>query len=111
MPMAYDVDNLAAEGSGAPAHEAIAILSDGQVIARSRMWQVLASGDSNVVITVPDLRLIRAVLDVQFWSLPDTSVKEGYMDKRIHGNVVGMTIYEVEAGTTLIVEVIALGPP
>lgn len=109
MPMAYDTGNKA--NTNEPPHEPLAILSDGQVIARSRMWQVLGSGDSAVVVTVPDLRMIRAVLDVQFYSDPDTSVQEGYMDKKIYGNTVGMTIYELEAGTTLIVEVVALGPP
>ena len=108
MPMAYDTADKA--NTRWPPHEVLAQLMDGQVIARSRMWQVVGSGNNNIVVTVPDLREVRAVLDIEFWTDPDTSIYHD-MDKRVHGNVVGMTVYQVAAGTTLIVEVIALGPP
>ena len=107
--MYYDTGDIA--HLGWPSHEVLAQLMDGQVIARSRMWALVnGQTDTPVVITVPDLREVRAVLDIEFWTSPDTSIYHD-MDKRVHGNVVGITVYQIAAGTTLIVEVIALGPP
>jgi len=89
----------------------VAITQDGKVIAKSRTWEVLGSGNNNIVATIPDLRYIETVLNVEFYSDPDTNVEGGYMDKKITGNVVGMTIYGLTAGTTLSWEVVAVGPP
>ena len=89
----------------------MAITQDGKVIAKSRHWEVLGSGNQNIVAVVPDLRYVETVLQVEFYSSPDTNVEGGYMDKKITGNVVGMTIYGVTASTTLYWEVVAVGPP
>jgi hypothetical protein len=92
-------------------HCVVAELKDGRVIAQARYSQVVSSGDSAINVRVPDLREVEHVLQVEFYSNPDTSVQEGFMDKKITGNIVGMTVYEVEATTTLTTEVIAIGPP
>jgi hypothetical protein len=90
--------------------EIVAITQDGKVIAQARRAQVLAAGDRMMNIRVPDLRYIEYVLNVSFFSNPDTWLHH-HMDPTIVGNVVGMTIYQIQAGTTLTVEVIAIGPP
>ena len=92
-------------------HAVVAITQDGKVIAKARSWQVLASGTSNITCAIPDLRYVETVLNVEFYSSPDTNVAGGYMDKKITGNVVGMTIYGLTAGTTLSWEIVAVGPP
>ena len=89
----------------------IATLKDGRVIAYASKTQVVSAG-TNVAITVPvpDLRNVEYVLEVNFKTDPDTTVY-GPHDKKITGNVVGLTIAEVAAGTTLTTEIIAIGPP
>jgi len=91
--------------------EVVGILKDGRIIAKAWRSAVVAAGNVNFVVRIPDLKYIDAVLNVEFYSDPDTYIESGYMDKKISGNVVGMTIYGVHAGTTLTVEVVAVGPP
>jgi len=91
--------------------EVVATLRDGRIIAKATRSMVVSAGNVNFVIRVPDLKYIETVLNVEFYSDPDTYIESGYMDKKITGNVVGMTIYGVHAGTTLTVEVVAIGPP
>jgi len=90
--------------------EVVATLRDGRIVAKATRSAVVAAGDVNFVIRVPDLKYIETVLNVEFYSDPDTYIESGYMDKKISGNVVGMTIYGVAAGTTLTAEVVAIGP-
>jgi len=92
-------------------HDRVATLQDGRVIAQAKRSTIVDAGNVNFNIRVPDLRMIEYVLQVEFYSDPDTYIESGFMDKKITGNVVGMTIYGVAAGTTLTVEVIAIGPP
>jgi len=92
--------------------EVVATLRDGRIIAKAtRSVVVPARGNVNFVIRIPDLKYIETVLNVEFYSNPDTYIESGYMDKKISGNVVGMTIYGVASGTTLTGEVVAIGPP
>jgi len=91
--------------------EVVGILKDGKVIAKATRSAVVSAGNVNFVIRVPDLKYIDTVLNVEFYTDPDTYIESGYADKKISGNVVGMTIYGVHAGTTLTVEVVAVGPP
>lgn len=104
-------------------HDRIAVLQDGRVIAMGK--NILAknthfSGQACEVVNVrvPDLRMIEYVLNVQLHMDPSGMVQcldpiYGVVNKKIVGNVVGMTIMgkENDAGGTLIVEVIAIGPP
>ncbi len=94
--------------------EVIAITQEGKVIAYSRLAAIVdfGGGDQNWVSQIPDLRQVEYVLNIQFSTSPDASVYEA-QDKRISGNLVGMTIYgpNVATGTTLTVEIIVIGPP
>ena len=93
-------------------HDIVAHLRDGRVMAMGRYSEVLSSGTNNVVIRIPDLKYIEYVIQVEFYSDPDTKFDDhAFMDKKITGNLVGMTLYGLNAATTLTVEVIAVGPP
>ena len=91
-------------------NEVVAHLRDGRVIAKSTYAQVLSSGTNNIVVRVPDLKYIQTVLEIEFYSDPDTYYT-CVMDKKITGNVVGFTLYGLNASTTLTTEVVAVGPP
>jgi len=93
-------------------HSVVAELKDGRVMAKATYAQVLAAQTNNIVVRVPDLREIETIIQVEFYTNPDTSFTSfAYMDKKITGNVVGMTLYGLAAGTTLTTEVVAIGPP
>lgn len=90
----------------------VSTLFDKRVIAQGYAEYVVdRTGDVAVAVRVPDLRMVEYVLNVQFHTNPSTYVESGYANKKIVGNVVGMTVYGVAAATTLGVEVIAIGPP
>ena len=99
-----------------PAHDRIAQLLDGRLIAMGKNYLYVTPATCEVInVRVPDLRMIEYVLDVEFTVIPldcDRPIYEA-VNKKITGNVVGMTIftYIQAAGTTIIVEVIAIGPP
>ena len=110
---------------GKRSHDQIAVLQDGRVIAMGKYYlrqsdffttDGHAEGCEAINVRVPDLRMIEYVLNVQFHYEEDdictTPVYEA-VNKKISGNVVGMTIMgkENDAGGTMIVEVIAIGPP
>ena len=102
---------------GWKSHDRIAVLQDGRVIAYGVNWKAVTfPSDACEVISVrvPDLRMIEYILNVQFHCTSDiacnTPIYEA-VNKEITGNVVGMTIFGKEGGTTLTVEVIAIGPP
>jgi len=114
---------------GTKSHDRVATLQDGRIIAmgknylKSALGKGLFAGDNAhaagceaIVVRVPDLRMIEYVLNVQFfYEVADpctTPIYEPY-NKKISGNVVGMTIFGAAAagGGTLHVEVIAIGPP
>lgn len=93
-------------------HQVAGILWDRRVIAKSKAWYVVDSQSSiGINITLPDLKYIQTVLNIEFYTDPDAWVYYTYRDKKIHGNVVGFTLYAVSQGTTLTVEAVAIGPP
>ena len=90
----------------------------GRVVAQSKRTMTIntATGMLSFNVRVPDLKMIEYILNIQF----DMSNYDGdteYIDsmpvnKKISGNVVGMSIYlKTTVGATLIAEVIAFGPP
>jgi len=95
----------------------VAILQDGRVIAMGKNvvnCGGVGTGTTTAMnVRVPDLREIEYILNVQF----HTDVASYFVDdadpvnKVITGNVVGFTIYGVQASTTITAEVIAIGPP
>lgn len=96
----------------------VAKLKDGRHIAMGKSWIHVTgqtgSGNANVInVRVPGLREIEHILNVQFYTDPITFSEDGLnpVNKKITGNVVGMTIYGIAAATTLTAEVIAIGPP
>ena len=105
-------------------HDRIAVLQDGRVIAMGKYYKhknenwFEAQACEALNVRVPDLRMIEYVLNVQIHLDPasllqcDDPIYE-IVNKKISGNIVGMTIMgkENDAGGTMIVEVIAIGPP
>jgi len=111
--------------SGKKAHDQLAVLQDGRVIAMGKNYLKQddffhadghAAGCEAINVRVPDLRMIEYVLNVQFFyevsNMCTTPIYEA-VNKKISGNVVGMTLLGADAagGGTLHVEVIAIGPP
>ena len=103
--------------SGYNAHGQIAITQEGKLIAFGKNYVVTVfSGGLQVLnVRVPDLRAIEYILNIQFTADPLDCTYPQYeaVNKKITGNVVGMTIYGAaySTGTTLTVEVVAIGPP
>jgi len=95
----------------------IAVLQEGRLVAYGENQQIITARSTCVAIQVrvPDLRIIEYVLDVQF-EMTDLNCSTNCLigpevNKKIVGNVVGMSLYVVTAGTTLKTKVIAIGPP
>lgn len=91
-------------------HRIVGIWQDGRVVALGRFTAVVAAQTTPFVVRIPDLKYIETILNVQFETNPDTCVYEA-IDKKTFGNLVGMTICGIAAGTTLTAEVVAVGPP
>jgi hypothetical protein len=94
----------------------VATLDDGRTVAKGvRTYTVpIGGGNLHAIVTVPNLTWIEEVIEVQWYAVPPTAVAGGHQQKEIPpsgypGNVVGMTLYDIIAGTTLTVEVIAIG--
>jgi len=115
-------DELFGTPDGTKSHDQIAVLQDGRVIALGRSYisdATLFTGGTAcelINVRVPDLRMIEYILNVQFDATPATVLTCGDhfqdLSKKITGNVVGMTLSGSEiTGGTLLVEVIAIGPP
>ena len=109
---------------GTESHDVVAVLQDGRVIAMGKYYLMQddlfhadghAAGCEAINVRVPDLRMIEYVLNVQFKYDDDFCTYPIYeaVNKKIVGNVVGMTLLGADnaAGGTIIVEVIAIGPP
>ena len=95
-------------------HDIVAHLRDGRLMAMGQYTQEVDQGNVNIVVRVPDLKYIEYVIQVEFYTDPDTKFSDfAFMDKKITGNIVGMTLYGIAAaaGTTLTTQVIAIGPP
>jgi len=115
------VETLFKTLDGYDSHGQIAVLQDGRVIAYGKNYTEVrfaglgdhAAGCEAINVRVPDLRMIEYVLNVQFHCTPVDCSHPVYeaVNKKITGNVVGMTIFGDANGTTLTVEVIAIGPP
>ncbi|GAH01940.1 unnamed protein product, partial [marine sediment metagenome] len=109
---------------GKRSHDRIAVLQDGRVIAMGKYYLqqadffhtggTHAAGCEAINVRVPDLRMIEYVLNVQFFYETDVCTYPIYeaVNKKIVGNVVGMTLLGLtnSTGGTLHVEVIAIGP-
>lgn len=122
------------------AHAIVAHLRDGRVIAWSRRdYAVAFASDGECddwLQRLPDLKYIERVIDVQWdYGMPKgthTEVVSGQtfkmmvyeaIGKSIHGNVVGMTLLGREEwahggtlgvrgfGTSMFIDVVAIGPP
>lgn len=98
-------------------HDRVAMLQDGRLIAKGTNYVIQDGAAACYVVNVrvPDLRMIEYVLDVEFYNtaLDCTYWVAEAVNKKITGNVVGMTIF-VSArgvGNTIFVDVIAVGPP
>lgn len=92
-------------------HDILTQHHDGRVTAMGRNYIVDNNGGQVALnVRVPDLREIEYVTHVQLTFLPLTG-HAGVLNKKITGNVVGMTIHTVGAGTTIFAEVQAIGPP
>ncbi|GAG54997.1 unnamed protein product [marine sediment metagenome] len=110
---------------GKRSHDRIAVLQDGRVITMGKYYLQQAdffvqggvhdAGCESINVRVPDLRMIEYVLNVQFFYETDVCTYPIYeaVNKKIVGNVVGMTLLGLtnSTGGTLHVEVIAIGPP
>ena len=104
-------------------HDRIAVLQDGRLIAMGKFYELydaaaaFSDGCEEFNVRVPDLRMIEYVLNVQMHISPVLCGEPVYeaVNKKITGNVVGMTLLGANqsqaAGTTLTIEVIAIGPP
>jgi len=104
-------------------HEVLAVLQDGRVIAtgtnrlRKDYGEMFTGGCETLNIRVPDLRAIEYVIHVQLHYYPMACYYPLYtaVNKKITGNVVGITIFGRNQislpGVTLTAEVIAVGPP
>jgi len=96
----------------------VAKLKDGRHIAMGKSWVLMTGGQGSgtagvINVRVPGLREIEHILQIEFYTDPITYAEDGLapMNKKVTGNVVGMTIYGLAATTTLTAEVIAIGPP
>lgn len=99
-------------------------LRDGRVIAKGKNAKVVASGNIGMDVRIPDLRQIAHVIEVEFYTSPQTYAL--WYEKHLYNtdaggtdadnvtreaNVVGLTVFQVQDGTTLTAEVVAIGRP
>lgn len=92
--------------------DVVATLRDGRVIAYAvSTAQVIppAGGIIHVQITFPDLKLVEYVLEMELNLDPLVDVQMS--DKDISGNVVGVTVYAPDTGSTVVIDALAIGPP
>jgi len=89
----------------------LAVLRDGRILAKAtREIGTVSAGTVAFTVRIPDLKQVEYVLDVQFTTDPVVDIGH---EVNIHteGNVVGMTLTSVAAGTTLTAHVLGIGPP
>ena len=85
----------------------VTTLLDGRTVAKGVTVELIGVL-AYVTVTVPNLNFIEEVLNIQWHTDPPVN----YVDlgnKNISGNVVGITVSGDADGTTLTLEVIALG--
>ena len=119
--MSYTLTGFCRTPDGFDSHAWIGSLTQGRHIAMGKNWVVTTFGrvDGGVGgceclnVRVPDLRAIDYILNIQFTMNPLSCGQPVYeaVNKKITGNVVGMTIFGLAfaTGTTLMAEVIAVG--
>ena len=84
-------------------------LKDGRVLATGKTTTVLPSaGNVAITITVPDLKYIEYVVQYRRTTNPTTDPGTP-VNEKIDGNVVGLTVLGVGAGTTLTYEAMVVG--
>jgi hypothetical protein len=99
------------QGALYDSHEIVFITEDMRVVAKGRLCMYgRLGGVLGFDVRVPDLKYIENILHVQFEINPVPILLVGPFWKSITGNVVGMSIYQA-GGTTICVDVIAVGPP
>ena len=91
-------------------HSIVGLTRDRRIIAKANYRQIVGNGMVPLTVRIPDLKYIENILHVQFEVHPDPTTLFGPFWKKIDGNVVGMSIYQV-TGVTVCTEVIAVGPP
>lgn len=82
---------------------------DDRTVAKGVTTEVVASGMVYLTVTVPNLNFIEEILDLQVSHTDPATTAYGLCNKTIEGNVVGITVTNVGAGTTLTLEAIAVG--
>ena len=85
----------------------VTTLLDGRTVAKGVTVELIGTL-AYVTVTVPNLNFIEEVLNIQWHTDPPVN----YVDlgnKNISGNVVGITVSGDADGTTLTLEVIAIG--
>ena len=100
------------QGALYDSHEIVFITEDMRVVAKSRLCTIVGgqAAWNGINVRLPDLKYIENILHVQLEIRPDPTSIMGPINKKIVGNVVGMSIYQA-AGVTVCVDVIAVGPP
>lgn len=97
-------------------HHIVFITEDMRVAAYAKRC-VMDEGQAGWIaflIRLPDLKYIEDVIHIQCTVNPlpaDPTKFFEPINKKIVGNVVGMSIYNNTAHTTICIEVIAVGPP
>jgi len=93
-------------------HEIVFITEDMRVVAKSRLCTTgVAGGWQAFNVRLPDLKYIENILHIQVEIHPDPTALMGPLNKKIEGNVVGMSLYQNATGATVCIDVIAVGPP
>lgn len=98
------------------AHDRVAYLRESQLVAMGQNRIILTQAACiGINVRLPDLKYIEHVLHIQCdlsgFNCSSTYLIGEPVNKKIVGNIVGMSLYVVTNGTTLTVTVIALGPP
>lgn len=83
-------------------------LAGGKILARGSASKVVTSGAATIDVTIKDLRKVEYVLNILFSTSPSTTV-HGPHDIYKRENVVGISLTDVAAGTTLTANVDAVG--
>jgi len=86
------------------------MLRDGRSLAQGDATYTFATaGNFAVVIRLSDLKYIEKIIQYQFET--DPIVDPGSpVNEKITGNVVGMTLIGVGGGTTMVINVMGVGP-
>ena len=100
------------QGALYDSHEIVFITEDMRVVAKGRRCIYSPGfGPVQINVRVPDLKYIENILHIQLEVHPDPSNLICPINKKIVGNVVGMSIYQNATGATICIDVIAVGPP